>query len=1126
MSTLLLVSIAIGYALALFALAFAVDRRPARAARWHRHSYPLALAIYCTSWTFFGAVGTAHNAGWTYLSIYLGPILLFLFGARWLRKLVSASQAEGATSISDFLSARFGRSPALAALVTVLMLAGTVPYLALQLRSIGVTIGHLAGEARDPATVTIISAACLALFAIAFGTRRFDAASRSDGLFVAIAAESLIKLAALLVVGIFALVLIADLPAADLAAGEAALAARFAPSLLGADFLVFTLLAAAAMICLPRQFYVTVIEARSPDDPVRARRPIIAYLVLVAAVVLPITFAGWATGSGGAADLIVLTLPFESGYAAIALVAFVGGFSAATAMVVVETIALATMASNDLVAPLLLRSRRLAALRDVGRLMLAIRRTAICLLIGVAVAFALVIPPGAQLASIGLIAFAAMIQVAPAMLLAVEGGGRRAAGAMAGIAAGGLVWLYTLFLPAIAPAWAASLAGSWLDPQGLLGIAGMSPVTHGTLFSLSANLLIHGLVAGRRLRPRISFADAEPGKRAATGSRTALIALVTRFVGEARARAVLGEADERAIDPLTARNAERLLGEVVGTASARALIASALSGSALTLGDVARLLDHGGASLRFSRELLGATLENIDPGVSVVDRDLNLVAWNSRYLALFDYPPGMVEVGTPVASLIRHNALRGECGPGEVEEHVERRLVNMRRGHRHSFERVRPDGRVLKTVGGPMPGGGYVMCFTDVTAEAEATAALEAARLLLERRVDERTRQLSDANAALAQATSDKTRFLAAASHDLLQPLHAARLLCAALDRTVDDRGRPVVGSIARAIEAADETLRTLLDISKLDSGGVTPSYAPVALDALLDDLVAGFAPLVAERGLSLRKVPTSAVVMTDRGLLRSILQNFLSNAVRYTRRGGIVIGVRRAGAGQVRLLVYDSGPGIAPRELDRLFREFERGRSQTEAGMGLGLAIVERTARLLAIPLDIASEPGRGSRFGVILPRASVSAGAGAQADSVPTVSKMLGQEAVAHAQRLLVVDDDPAILAAMTHWAAGIGISLSAHASADAALADAAPFDAALIDCDLGIGLDGIALAERLRARAPAAKLAIITADRSEATAARIARLGVAHLTKPVDPALLSAWLADQAEGERPSARAASAA
>lgn len=397
-------------------------------------------------------------------------------------------------------------------------------------------------------------------------------------------------------------------------------------------------------------------------------------------------------------------------------------------------------------------------------------------------------------------------------------------------------------------------------------------------------------------------------------------------------------------------------------------MASALSGARLGIEDIAQVLDASGQSLRFSRGLLAATLENIDPGVCVIDRNQRLIAWNSRYLDLFNYPPGMVRVGASIAELIRFNAERGECGPGEVEGHVARRMGHMHEGHPHSFERRRPDGRVLKTVGGPMPDGGYVMCFTDATMEAETRDALERARADLESRVAARTAELSDANERLASAMADKTRFLAAASHDLLQPLHAARLFSAALQRDVPDHAKVTLNRVDRSIEAANDLLRALLDISKLDAGGIVPHPTRFSVRRMLEELVESFEPLAAERGLSLRLGACDAVVEVDRILLRSIVQNFMSNAVRYTEKGGILVGVRRRrgdGADDMaRIEVYDTGHGIAPSMQRVIFREFERLGTNNEAGIGLGLAIVERMAPLVHGRIGLRSTLGRGAVF------------------------------------------------------------------------------------------------------------------------------------------------------------------
>lgn len=1123
MGPVLLVGVAIAYALLLFGLAWWADRQVTGIQRLHRLAYPFALAVYCTSWTFYGAVGSAHTAGWTYLPIYLGPMLVFLFGARWLSRLVRETNLEAATSISDFISARFGRSRIVAATITILMLAGIVPYLALQLRSIGSSFVRVVPSS-EVGSVTLATALILTLFALLFGTRRFDAAGRNHGLLVAVAAESVVKLVAFAAIGLFAIALLASLDRHILAQGTALMADRFAPSTLGTDFIVITCLSAAAIICLPRQFYIGVIEARSANDPVEARWPFIAYLLLTALIVLPITLAGLSVlGPNAAGDRLVIDLPAQSGAQWLVLLAFIGGFSAATAMVVVETVALATMVSNDLIAPLLLRSARWSRIGDMGGLMLSVRRITIALIMAISVSFALAIPPTAQLASIGLVAFAAMVQVLPALILAVDRREGRSGALIAGLIGGGLVWAYTLLLPVLAPEWAENMAGHPLDPQRLFAIGSMSSIVHGTVWSLCINLLLHAAFTARSLRPRLSFSPSDRSIASPVDSHAALINLVERFVGRDRAEATLSQSRGHSITRTTARAAERLLAEVVGAASARALMRSALSGTHLTVGDVTRLLDHGGSSLRFSRDLLAATLENIDPGVSVIDRELNLVAWNSRYLDLFDYPPGMVYVGAPVADLIRHNALRGECGPGEVDEHVERRLAHMQRGAQHSFERTRRDGRVLKTVGGPMPAGGYVMCFTDVTAEAEARSAVEAARRTLEKRVADRTQQLSDANLALAQATAAKTRFLAAASHDLLQPLHAARLFAAALDRQSLPEQQPMVDGISGAVRSAEELLRTLLDISKLDGGGIVPEMVDVDVHALLAELVAHALPLAQERGLSLTLSGVPATVRTDRGLLRSIMQNFLSNALRYTQAGGIVVGVRPRGANRVLLAVYDSGPGIPQSEIERLFREFERGSAVGEGGLGLGLAIVDRSAKLIGAPVHMRSVPGQGSCFGVILPTVLAS-------DALPThAAKVDEHEPPAPRLRLLFVDDDAVVRSAMGHWAEASGHTLVAHTSYTAALSEPGPWDAALLDFDLGGAADGLTLAEELRLAQPDLAIALITADQSLGVSRRAQNLNVTVIAKPTDASLIDDWLRTAVQtplSSSPSARAASAA
>ncbi|MBS0396792.1 MAG: PAS-domain containing protein, partial [Proteobacteria bacterium] len=442
-----------------------------------------------------------------------------------------------------------------------------------------------------------------------------------------------------------------------------------------------------------------------------------------------------------------------------------------------------------------------------------------------------------------------------------------------------------------------------------------------------------------------------------------------------------GDAADRAL----LQHVERELAGSVGASTARVLLTHALSRRGLEVDEVAELLDETSQELRFSRQLLQATMENVAQGISVVDADMRLVAWNRRYLEMFEYPDGFIYVGRDAAELIRWNALRGECGPGDAEEHVRKRVAFMRSGSAYVIQRERRSGRVYEIRGQPMPGGGYVTTYTDVTDYKRTEQQLREAKLELETRVEERTVELKRALGAqqaakrlAEEANASKTRFFAAASHDLLQPLNAARLFASAL--AVQAAGDASLGEIAARIDgsmrAAEELLDGLLDVAKLDSGALTPERTAFPVADLLADLERQYAPVAASRRLSLRVVPTAAVVHTDRVLLRRILQNYLANALRYTRRGGVVIGCQRRGE-DLLIRVCDTGPGIAEHQRGAIFGEFtrlERASPWGEKGLGLGLSICDRVARLLGHALDLRSRPGHGSSFGVRVPRAAVA--------------------------------------------------------------------------------------------------------------------------------------------------------
>ncbi|MEJ6011926.1 PAS domain-containing hybrid sensor histidine kinase/response regulator [Novosphingobium aquae] len=1099
--------LALALILGLFALAAYVEARQPwldQRVRLRHYAYTLALGVYCTSWTFYGAVGSAVREGWNYLPIYAAPMLVLIAAPRFLARLTQAVADEQATTVSDFIAARFGHDVVVARLVTIIALLGSIPYVALQLRSIGAAMAIVSGNAVE-VPVMIVAALLLALFAVLYGARRYELAGRSEGLVYAIGLDSLVKLLALAAVAGLAVVVLWNADPVAINTGAEQLREQFQPEHLGLETAVIAMLSALAIIALPRQFYMGLVEAREPGDLVRARLPLAAYVGAMALLVIPIALAGVTVlGSAVPPDRYVLMLPAVAGTGLIVAMALLGGVSAAASMAIVDTTALATMVSNDIVFPSVLRAESARSEGEIGRRMLQVRRASIFVIMVLALSWAMAVSPANSLASIGLIAFAAMAQFTPHLLLATAGGARDPIAARASLATGLVFWVYTLALPPILPrGWLDILTNGPFDPLKLFGIGSASPLVHGVFWSLGANLAVYGLFVARRMEA--------PGlPRFLRGQRQVsdlgeLVALTARFVGRERAEAEFPRAAKgMRIDRKSAKHAQDLIARVVGASSARALVTSALAGGTMSLPEVARLLDEGGQSLRFSRQMLASTFENIDSGISVVDAEMNLVAWNTRYLELFDYPAGMVRVGVPVAELIRHNARRGDFGTGNAEFHVAKRLDHMRRALEHSFERQRKDGRVIKTVGGPMPGGGYVMSFTDITEEARVREELRHTLDELEQRVADRTRELSEANRRLAKADREKTRFLAAASHDLLQPLHAARLFTASLDREASPATKAIVHRVDDAIVAAEDLLRALLDISKLDAGGVQPQLEAITLRPFLTDLVESFRPLAEENNLAIRLAALPGTVETDPGLLRSVMQNFLTNALRYTEAGGVVVGVRRRGEFW-RIDVVDTGVGIEEGKLEAIFGEFTRlGQVEVE-GLGLGLALVERIARILNGHVEVTSVLGKGSRFSLLLPMAHPGNTPPHKPEQVRTSASTAGP------LKVLVVDNELRIVEASRVLLEGLGHKVMVATDSAGCLAQCSMADILFVDYQLDHGENGLTLIEQVRELRPGLPAVLVTAENGREMIKRAEAMGVRILAKPVNPQALMQILAN---------------
>jgi len=1119
LNPLSLILIALAYVALLFAIAWMGDRK--RIARNHRNVqaaiYSLSLAVYCTSWTFYGAVGSAATTGWGYLPIYLAPAMLFLFGFELIRRIAVTSRDQRITSIADYIAYRYDRSHTIAVLVTVAAVIGSVPYIALQLKGIQMgfeVISQSVGSSLPLSDdLSLYIALSMALFAMLFGTRTMDASEHHRGLMWAIAFESLVKLLAFLALGLFVIFGVFD-GFADVAANvrdNLEYQRLFSPWRLPEGFGVQLVLSAAAILCLPRQFHVAVVEFRSVEELRVARWVFPAYLMLFAILIVPIALAGLTQFSGQAVnpDTYVLSLPIAFDKEALTVLAFLGGFSAATGMVIVATVALAIMVSNDIVMPLLLRSGLAGrhAQTDLSRTLLRVRRISILVITLAAYAYFRAIQSGVPLASIGLLSFSAVAQFAPAMLIGLYWRGATRVGAIFGLSVGVAAWFFLMLLPSLS------------TPSGEMPQVSFN---QGAAWSLTLNALLVIVVSlltpeGRPSRKRGLIADREGG----------LITLgdlhntIGRFLGMQMTSEALAThlgtnvlEPEALASPATVQFGERLLAGSIGSASARTVLTTALYRRGLGHLDVMELLDRTSQAVQFNRELLEATLDNMSQGVAVVDPDLRLVGWNRRYLELMNFPEEIVHLGQPIEELIRFNLDRGLL-EGDPEVEVHKRLDRLRTGSPYRYERTWLNGSVIELQGNPMPGGGYVTTFTDITHFKEIERKLQEVNETLEQRVLQRTRELSEAvrnveeaRQAAETANQSKTRFLAAASHDLLQPMNAARLFISILrqQQEPDTDQAQLVKRVDRSLGAAEELLSALLDISKLDSGMYRPEPEAISVDELFEQLRRRFQALAANRNLKLRVHPMARYVYSDRKLLYRILQNFLANAIRYTESGGVLLGCRVRGDA-LQFSVWDTGVGIDEEDSKAIFQEFHRleyAQRLDEKGLGLGLAICDRIARMLGHEIAVRSRPGLGSCFSITVPLASPE-----DIENRAQPDTAAGEQSPLQGLVVLCVDNEPDILDGMKMLLERWGCTIRLAANRTQAVQQVEQFgppDFVLVDYHLAEqsnGLDVVAILDQmLTTRLPAI---VITADRSTRLEDEARERGYGLLRKPIKPAQL---------------------
>jgi Na+/proline symporter/signal transduction histidine kinase len=1154
------IAVALAYIGLLFLVASYGDqsRGLGREGRTRLLIYPLSLAIYCTSWTFFGSVGSASRTGYEFLTIYIGPVLMIGLFAPLLMRIVRLAKAQNTTSIADFIAARYGKGQAVAATVALIAIVGTIPYIALQLKAVSFSLetilAHIMPGTADArpllGDIALFVALSMATFAVLFGTRHIDATEHQDGLMLAIAAESIVKLFAFLAVGIFVTFWMFGGPGALIEA------ARQSPQTAGIfmrepaldTLLATTLLSFVAIILLPRQFHVAVVENNNESEIKRARWLFPLYLVAINLFVVPIALAGLLTFPAGTvdSDMFVLALPLQTGSNVLTIAAFVGGLSAATAMVIVESVALSIMVSNDLVMPLVLQRREalISGRENVGSLLLTVRRLAIFAIL--LLAYMYYRGAGdAQLASIGLLSFAAVAQLAPAFFGGLFWRRATAGGAIAGMTAGILMWAYTLLLPSFADIGIVSqyilLDGPWhiaaLRPQNLFGLQ-LPPLVHGVVWSLAINFLCYVAFSLRRVPSPIErlqanvfvpsdFAPIAPSFRLWRSSVTVeeLTSTVARYLGEQRTRSAFesfagthrinlepnDEADVRLV-----RYAEHILASAIGAASSRLVLSLLLRKRTVSTKAALKLLDDANAAIQYNREILQTALDHVRQGIAVFGKDLQLICWNRQFGEILDLPPNLIRVGSGLAEILHFNGTRSDVSPDRIDEFVQQQLERYVSGREPFLERFAEPGLVIEVRANHMPDGGIVTTFTDITPSVEAAEALERANETLERRVRERTEELTRLNAALAHAKGEadaanisKTKFLAAASHDILQPLNAARLYVTSLiERQGGGDDSRLADNIDASLEAVEEIFGALLDISRLDTGAMRPELASFHIDDLMRQIALEFAPLAAAKGIDLTFVPCSLVVRSDRRLLRRLVQNLVSNAIKYTLAGRVLVGCRRRGK-NLRIDVYDTGVGIPQSQQRDIFVEFHRldQGARIARGLGLGLSIVERVARVLGGEIELESTVGHGSHFAIQVPLSN------AVAIDLPARDEVRHDPGQLVGTTALCIDNEPSVLDGMETLLRGWGcevIKAPDLGTALAAIGESPTMpNGLLIDyhLDRGNGIEAIVALRELCGDLPAI---LITADRSPSVREQARAEGIQVLHKPIKPAALRALLA----------------
>ncbi|MFQ3249938.1 MAG: Na+/proline symporter/signal transduction histidine kinase/CheY-like chemotaxis protein [Glaciecola sp.] len=1113
----------------LFAIAFYGNKKRAASPI----VYSLALGIHCTSWAFFGTTTQASQFGWAFVPTYLGVIVVMLFAFPVICKIAKLCRQHNISSIADFIGMRYQHSHVIAGMITLICFIGVVPYIALQLDAITLMLNLMTKDSQSlTPSIGFYVVGLMALFAIIFGTRTLDLTEKHTGLMYTIAFESLAKLAGLVIVGVYVCYSLFD-GVFDLFIQ--ATEHESSIKILQSDFSIWVfvshmLLGVCSMFCLPRQFHIAFIENNNENELLLARWLFPLFLVCMTIFVLPIALAGniLLDTSQFSTDSFALSIPVSMGNEWVSVTSYIGGLSGATSMVIVATLTMGIMVANSFVTPLWLSTQVSPHLKKnlAPSNILRIRQFTVILVLSIAYWYHLNISQSAPLVKSGFIALSLLAQIFPAIILGIYWRDATKLSALIGTLVGAACWVYFILYPSI------------LSSYYFADILDDADLASGFYISFFSNAFVFVLISWMTIvirKRNQSRGQVTRGVNATTLDdnlvskrsnfqipTTELLALINRVIPAQLAKAFsdrvsLSDAANLAYaEPAVLAHAERLLSSHVGNASARILLAAISINKKEDIKELTEWVEQASQNFQFNHELLQSSVAHIPQGISVISSDMSLIAWNQKYVELFNYPKNFLRVGMHLREILKFNASRGLLGKNDssesINERIDRRIAYFLSGSAYKFMRDNQNGRVIEIAGSPLPGGGYVTTYNDISEYIHIQRQLEEAKVDLESRVEERTAELNTAKLEAEMANTSKTKFLAAAGHDLMQPFNAASLFASMLHQRLKNvEDRELTQGLVNALENADQLLSMLLDMTKLESGLFKPNLHAFSLNPLLKNLVNEYAVVAKQKELSIDYVETSVWVHSDRRLLNRIVQNLISNAVRYTESGRILVGVRRRKNERVEICVLDTGRGINDEQKALIFDEFKQlDNKGNNEGIGLGLTIVEKMSQLLNHDVRVQSIVNLGTQFSISLQRS--------QPGTAPKVEKdeSANNQTFMQDKTILLIENEALIASAMTTLLANWGAEV--HLAQDAISAQKyqalTTVDYIIADYHLNNGDNGIDVCKSIieyRKNHALNKpiLLLSTADRSQSIREQADVCDMIYLPKPLKPVALKRLL-----------------